>query len=41
MTTQIIYLIVSFVLTVILGKIIIPILKKLKVGKNENWNRYG
>ena len=35
MTTQIIYLIVSFVLTVILGKIIIPILKKLKVGQNE------
>ena len=35
MTTQIIFLIVSFVLTAILGKIIIPILKKLKVGQNE------
>ena len=35
MTTQIIYLILSFVLTAILGKIIIPILKKLKVGQNE------
>lgn len=35
MTTQIIFLILSFVLTSILGKIIIPILKKLKVGQNE------
>ena len=35
MTTQIIYLILSFILTAILGKIIIPILKKLKVGQNE------
>ena len=35
MTTQIIFLILSFVLTTILGKIIIPILKKLKVGQNE------
>ena len=35
MTTQIIFLIVSFALTAMLGKIIIPILKKLKVGQNE------
>ena len=35
MTTQIIYLILSFVLTAVLGKVIIPILKKLKVGQNE------
>lgn len=35
MTTQIIYLVLSFILTAILGKIIIPILKKLKVGQNE------
>ena len=35
MATQIIYLILSFVLTAILGKAIIPILKKLKVGQNE------
>ena len=35
MTTQIIFLILSFVLTAVLGKIIIPILKKLKVGQNE------
>lgn len=35
MTTQIICLILSFILTAILGKIIIPILKKLKVGQNE------
>ena len=34
MTTQIMYLVLSFVLTAILGKIIIPILKKLKVGQN-------
>lgn len=35
MTKQIIYLVVSFILTAILGKIIIPILKKLKVGQSE------
>lgn len=35
LNTQIIYLLLSFVLTAILGKIIIPILKKLKVGQNE------
>ena len=35
MTTQIIFLIVSFALTAMLGKIIIPILKKLKVGQSE------
>lgn len=35
MTPQIICLIVSFVITAILGKITIPILKKLKVGQNE------
>lgn len=35
MTSQLICLIVSFVLTAILGKITIPILKKLKVGQNE------
>ena len=35
MKIQIIYLLLSFVLTAILGKIIIPILKKLKVGQNE------
>ena len=35
MTTQIIFLILSFVLTAFLGKITIPILKKLKVGQNE------
>ena len=35
MTKQIICLIVSFILTAILGKIIIPILKKLKVGQSE------
>ena len=35
MTKQIICLISSFILTAILGKIIIPILKKLKVGQNE------
>lgn len=34
MTTQIMYLVLSFVLTAMLGKIIIPILKKLKVGQN-------
>ena len=35
MIIQIIYLILSFIITAILGKIIIPILKKLKVGQNE------
>lgn len=35
MTLQIIYLIVSFVITAVLEKITIPILKKLKVGQNE------
>lgn len=35
MTSQLICLISAFVLTAILGKIIIPILKKLKVGQNE------
>lgn len=35
MTKQIIYLIISFILTATLGKIIIPILKKLKVGQSE------
>ena len=35
MTVQIVYLILSFILTAILGKIIIPVLKKLKIGQNE------
>ena len=35
MTVQIVYLILSFILTAILGKIIIPILKKLKIGQSE------
>ena len=35
MSIQIIYLILSFIVTAILGKIIIPILKKLKVGQSE------
>ncbi len=35
MSVQIIYLIASFILTAILGKFIIPILKKLKVGQSE------
>lgn len=35
MMTQIIYLLSAFILTAILGKIIIPILKKLKVGQSE------
>lgn len=35
MITQIIYLLLAFVLTAILGKIVIPILKKLKVGQSE------
>jgi phospho-N-acetylmuramoyl-pentapeptide-transferase len=34
-STQIIYFFVAFILTAIFGKIIIPILKKLKVGQNE------
>jgi len=35
MLTEIIYLLVAFIITALLGKIIIPILKKLKVGQNE------
>ena len=35
MTTNIIFLIASFVLAGVLGKICIPVLKKLKVGQNE------
>lgn len=35
MITQIIYLLLAFILTAILGKIIIPLLKKLKVGQSE------
>ncbi len=35
MFTQIIWLIVSFILTAILGKVIIPILKKFKIGQSE------
>ena len=35
MKIQIIYLLLSFIFTAILGKIIIPILKKLKVGQSE------
>ena len=35
MIMQITWLIISFILTAILGKIIIPILKKLKVGQSE------
>lgn len=35
MSVQIIYLIASFLLTAILGKLMIPILKKLKVGQSE------
>ena len=35
MINQVIYLISAFILTAILGKIIIPILKKLKVGQSE------
>lgn len=35
MSIQIIYLIVSFILTAILGQFVIPILKKLKVGQSE------
>ena len=35
MTTNIIFLIASFVLSSVLGKFCIPILKKLKVGQNE------
>ena len=32
---QIIYIISSFIITTILGKLIIPVLKKLKIGQNE------
>jgi phospho-N-acetylmuramoyl-pentapeptide-transferase len=35
MNIQIIYLILSFIFTAYFGKIIIPILKKLKVGQSE------
>lgn len=35
MSIQIIYLILAFIVTAILGKVIIPILKKLKVGQSE------
>lgn len=35
MSIQIIYLIFAFIFTAILGKLIIPILKKFKVGQNE------
>lgn len=35
MMIQIIYLLIAFILTAILGKIIIPILKKLKIGQSE------
>ena len=35
MIKQVIYLVSAFILTAILGKIIIPILKKLKVGQSE------
>lgn len=35
MMNQFIYLAIAFVITAILGKIIIPLLKKLKIGQNE------
>ena len=35
MSVQIIYLISTFIITAILGKFIIPILRKLKVGQSE------
>ena len=35
MIRQIIYLLLAFILSAVLGKIIIPILKKLKVGQSE------
>lgn len=35
MIIQIVYLLLAFILTAVLGKIIIPILKKLKVGQSE------
>jgi phospho-N-acetylmuramoyl-pentapeptide-transferase len=35
MLTQIIYLLIAFIITAIFGKFIIPILKKLKVGQSE------
>ena len=35
MKLQIIYLVITFIITAILGKIIIPILKKLKIGQVE------
>ena len=38
-TNQIIFLIATFILTAILGKIIIPILKKIKVEIIKNKNK--
>ena len=35
MISPIMYLILSFVFTAILGKIIIPMLKRLKIGQSE------
>ena len=35
MNIQIMYLILSFMITAFLGKVIIPILKKLKIGQSE------
>ena len=35
MLTEIIYLLISFLCAAILGKLIIPVLKKLKVGQSE------
>ena len=35
MLTEILYLIAAFIITAILGRIIIPVLKKLKVGQSE------
>lgn len=35
MLTEILYLLIAFILTAILGRFIIPILKKLKVGQSE------
>lgn len=35
MKLEVIYLLLSFIFTAILGKIVIPILKRLKVGQNE------
>ena len=38
MITQIKYLVIAFVMTAIFGKILIPILKKLKIGQNERYD---